>query len=399
MTYDSDPWWEKNPFSNGHDAEPGPQDYDGTMPPWVHPQEAWEPIDLASAMYPAYEREWLIPGWLPLGETIGLSGPGGEGKTLIAQMLANAARCGGNWLGLPCAQMRSALVLCEDTAEDTLWRQRDIAPLYNNPTLSDLAPWMLLLPRRHNAHNYLAVFDRDDQCHETVFFSQLLKRLKTFAEGWPLLTVIDCKSDVFWGKQNIEQHARVFVKTICDRIVRETQGLCILIYHPSMTAIREGSGSSGSVQWDAAFGARLYFASEDKDNPDTRTLSLLKANHAQKGKSIEVQWEKGVFRTSEEIDAAKPDYERQAEKSKFQRIFIEMFDKHSAISKEPLPKSTAPRELADLYNADPPNKDKISPREMKSAMSALLLKKIFTVETVQRQGRRDIEALKKAPSV
>jgi len=322
----SDEMWTKNPFehdSGGYDGfdrqydggedyyEPNSDTphYDGTMPPWIHKQEPWTPIDLANAQYPDHPREWLIDGWLPLGETIGLSGPGGEGKTLIAQMLANAARCGGVWLGLPVAQMKSALLLCEDVDNDTLWRQQDIAPLYNNPTLRDLAPWILLMPRRHNEHNYLGIFDRDDQMHETVFFAQLLKKLKEFADGWPLLTVIDCKSDVFWGKQNVEQHARQFVKSICDRIARETNGIVILIYHPSLTGMREGTGSSGSVQWDAAFGARLYFASENKDLPDTRTLTLIKANHAQKGKTIEVQWEKGVFRTTEDIDAAKPTYE------------------------------------------------------------------------------------------
>jgi AAA domain len=39
---------------------------------------------------PVPPRRWLVPDWIPMARVTGLYGAGGEGKTLLAQMLATA---------------------------------------------------------------------------------------------------------------------------------------------------------------------------------------------------------------------------------------------------------------------------------------------------------------------
>src|SRR5215469_8061428 len=92
---DGDTEWNKSPFAD----EPNPTGRGPANPwnknPWDHPAEPIATLELATAPdQPPNTRQWLIPGWFPMLETIGLGGPGGEGKTLLAQMLGTAAALG-----------------------------------------------------------------------------------------------------------------------------------------------------------------------------------------------------------------------------------------------------------------------------------------------------------------
>ncbi len=71
-------------YINGHDGEPS-----NVINPTV-----FEGL-------PVPQRRWLVTNWIPLGRVTGLYGAGGEGKTLVAQMLATSCAIGQSWLGLP----------------------------------------------------------------------------------------------------------------------------------------------------------------------------------------------------------------------------------------------------------------------------------------------------------
>src|SRR5438874_706144 len=78
-----------------------------------HDRAALTPIDpalLADVAVP--QRRWLVPGWIPMARATSLYGAGGEGKTLLAQMLATACAIGADWLGLPVLRCRSLLLFC-----------------------------------------------------------------------------------------------------------------------------------------------------------------------------------------------------------------------------------------------------------------------------------------------
>jgi AAA domain len=82
---------------------------------------------------PVPERRWLVPDWIPMARASSLYGDGGEGKTLLAQMLATAcALDGAKWLGLTVRRCNSLLVFCEDDLDEMFRRQiigTTVAPL------------------------------------------------------------------------------------------------------------------------------------------------------------------------------------------------------------------------------------------------------------------------------
>jgi hypothetical protein len=78
-------------------------------PPALH---LVDPTALAGVAVPA--RQWIVPDWIPVGVATGLYGPGGLGKSLLAQQLITAVAIGGHWLGLPVMPVRSLAVFCED---------------------------------------------------------------------------------------------------------------------------------------------------------------------------------------------------------------------------------------------------------------------------------------------
>ena len=352
---------------NGRDSSGDPQK------PWLHEIESLDFIDFASAPdNPPDTREWLVQGWFPMLETTGLGGPGGEGKTLLAQMLATSAAIGRPWLGKEVRRMKAALVFCEDRQDDVLWRQADINRAYSNLRMADLAGRIRAFPRRDKQFNYLAVFDRDGNLNETIFFAQLLDDLKRFAANEPLLTVLDTRSDVFWGNQNDERHARMFVRKISDRVARETGGLVILIFQPSLAQMASGSGSSGSVQWTASMRAHAYLESADEEDSFKRTIRLIKANYADKNQSFDIRWTQGCFITQEEADVDVPDYERNAQAASFQRIFLAEFTKYRNRTERPLTTARAPKELAVEARRQKGNPRIIREQDMSDAMRTLI---------------------------
>ena len=62
---------------------------------------------------PVPQRRWLVGDWVPIARATALYGPGGEGKTTLAQMLATSCAIGKPWLGLATQQCRSVRCFCE----------------------------------------------------------------------------------------------------------------------------------------------------------------------------------------------------------------------------------------------------------------------------------------------
>ena len=94
---------------------------------------------------PVPPRRWLVPDWMPMASATSLYGAGGEGKTLLAQMLATACAIGAKWLGIPVRQCNSLLHFCEDDLDEMHRRQDDINRHYGC-NFADLAA-MRWLPR------------------------------------------------------------------------------------------------------------------------------------------------------------------------------------------------------------------------------------------------------------
>ena len=202
------------------------------------------PIDPTTlADIPVPERQWLVPDWIPMGRATSLYGAGGEGKTLLAQMLATACSLDGvKWLGLPVRKCNTLLYFCEDDLDEMHRRQADINNYYGR-TFADLGA-MRWLPRL-GKDNALMTFD-GGRAHDTPLFRQLLEVARTHDAK---LIITDTLADIFTGQENDRSQARLFVQSILGHIARETGAASLTLAHPSLAGSANGTTGSGSTGW------------------------------------------------------------------------------------------------------------------------------------------------------
>jgi hypothetical protein len=238
-------------------------------------------------------RHWLVPDWVPMARATSLYGSGGEGKTLIAQMLATACAIGGKWLSMSVRKHNSVLLFCEDDLDEMHRRQADINAFYEC-SFADLGA-MRWLPRL-GADNSLMVFENGRARH-TDLFEQLLSAAKTHQAG---LVITDTLADVFGGNENDRAQARTFAQSALGHIARETGAASLTLAHPSLTGSANGSTGSGSTGWKGTFRSQLYLESPapeegEPPNPNIRVLRRAKANYARRDETIELRWKDGIF--------------------------------------------------------------------------------------------------------
>jgi hypothetical protein len=349
---------ETPPYTNGHDPKT----------PWEYGEDPWEPLPLSRLQdLPAPRRGWAVDQWLPDLETTGFSGAGGQGKTLVAMMLATAASLGLHWFGIPLAPMRVFALLCEDRQNDVHIRQVSINRHYNCD-FRDLEN-LTVYPRRSHPRNRLMIFDRDRMGHETPFFNQVLREL---GKTRPNVTILDTRADLFLGDQNDEDQARTFVRLVCDRIAEVTGGAVLLLYHPSRSGIRLATGESGSVQWDAAFRSRWFLQPkilEDEEQPKdlfARVLTRVKSNFSARDENIELKWDAGAFiRTDKPAADYGAGFRQQQAERVFRNLMKEYEKQKLPLSNNPTSRSYAPRVFSKAVH-----REGLTMRDFAGAMAA-----------------------------
>jgi RecA-family ATPase len=345
--------------------------------PWHYPEDPWEAINLTSLQDRAVpRRHWIVDQWLPALETTGFSGSGATGKTLAAMQLATAGALGRHWFKIAVPQIKVFALLCEDRPDDVHIRQVTINRLYECD-FADLEN-LLVYPRRSHPRNRLMIFDRDGVGHPAPFFFQLLREIPSFGAE---LTILDTRADLFLGNQNDEDQARTFVRLICDRIAEETGGAVLLLSHPSRAGKREGTGESGSVQWDAAFRSRWYL--ENKPSEDgapsrrARILTRVKSNFAEHDETMELAWDDGVLiRTDAPAPAG---FAVSARQQKAQRVFLALFDKITAQGRSLSDTKQSSRYAPKIMGRDP-DREGMAVRDFETAMERLFSQNAIRIE-------------------
>jgi hypothetical protein len=202
---------------------------------------------------PVPERRFVVTPWIPMRRAAGLYGAGGIGKTTLMQMLCTSAALDPakfpnvNWLGLPVLHCRSILLFCEDDRDEMHARQAEINLVYGC-TFDDLED-MLWLPMLGEDDITLIAFE-SGSARRTPDFYRLLARIKTHRAR---LVIWDTLTDVFGGSEVDRGQARRFVQQGPAYVAREIDGAVICCAHPSLTGLKNGTGSSGSTGWDGAF--------------------------------------------------------------------------------------------------------------------------------------------------
>ena len=236
--------------------------------------------DLAGKPVP--DRHWLVPDLVPGSNVTLLSGDGGTGKSLLALQLAFAVATGRPWIGRPVDQGR-ALVLSAEDDEAELHRRLSAITEAEGTSLGDLRT---LTVRSLAGEDALLAHDGPAGLVPSPLLREIEARI---AEERPALVVLDTLADMFPANENDRAKVRQFVGIIRGLAIRQGCAV-VLLSHPSLTGMANGSGISGSTAWNGSVRSRLYLK-RVKDNdyeadPDARVLTTMKANYGRVGGEI-----------------------------------------------------------------------------------------------------------------
>jgi len=247
------------------------------------PTDDIEFVDFASLAHrQPPPREWVVDEYVPRRAVTALFGPGGHGKSLVAQQLASSVANGEPWIGLNVASGPVLGIFCEDDRDEMLRRGQDI--------FNDLK----LAPGEGSANLYLDA--RAGKPNAMVTFTQarnpveapLLKRLREYiTKVRPVLVILDNIAQIFAGQENVRGEVTPFVNILTGLAI-EFDCAILLLGH---TAKAEGSQYSGSTAWDAAVRSRLLL---ERNDDGTSTLKKLKANYSSLDER-RLEWRQGVF--------------------------------------------------------------------------------------------------------
>jgi len=234
----------------------------------------------------APERKWFVEGWIPDRTVTNLSGDGGSGKTEIILQLIAASSLGLPWFGKPVSAGPCLYYGAEDEADELHRRLQTIVGSAGK-LLSDLEGIRLIPMAGLDA--VLAEPDRKNgNLAATAIYPKLVSQALALR---PKLIVIDPSADVFGGDEINRAQVRKFVSML-RALAMDIGCAVLLLSHPSLAGMSSGTGTSGSTAWNNSVRSRLYL---EITSPDTRVLTVVKANHGRVGEKIEIRWDDGVY--------------------------------------------------------------------------------------------------------
>lgn len=350
-----------------------------------------DPIDPSMfAGEPVPERQWLVADWIPMARVTAIYGAGGEGKTLLAQMLATACAIGAPWLDLPARRCHSLLLFCEDDADEMRRRQAAINEHFGcDFNALGAIRW---LPRL-GEDNALMRWS-DGRSMPTPLLDRIIATAKAHDAK---LIVTDTLADVFAGNENDRSQARAFAQSALGFLARETGGAVIALAHPSRAGMNSGSSESGSTAWIGTFRSQLYLSTPQPEDgaqaqDDLRILARRKSNAARRNETVELRWRNGVF-----IPARPTGLIGSIERRTCDRVFGDLLDRLTSdgrsVSHHPRAGNYAPKIFAAQPDAEGFRK-----ADFAAAMERLFAAKEITIGSHTDRYRRQQECLVRAKS-
>jgi RecA-family ATPase len=376
-------------MQNGRDDEPPPyteipegvdtgRKTNGDVPPpeIILPFETfdasqWEgvPIEL---------RRWIVHNRIPAGEPGIMSGDGGTGKTKLALQLGAAVSAElPDWVGGVVETHGPVLVFsAEEKLKEMHRRMRDVL---EHRTLS----FKDLRGRLHficdHSDTVLGAVDRNGIVQPTM---SLLRLEKTVITIRPALVVVENAAEVYSGNESDRPNVTRFVRSLLGRLTVPCESTVMLIQHPSVSGLNDGTGRSGSTGWNNAGRWRNNFTTIKDDDDGLRQLEVAKNNYGPKGEKVRLRWERGVF--VPEGSAGAP--QQAAAQNKIDQLFIQLLEQRNAQGRWVTPNKAAgyaPKEFATMPGAEGTTSDAFA-----KAMERLIAANRIIVETFGSPSRQ-----------
>jgi RecA-family ATPase len=295
------------------------------------------------------ERQWFVDGMIPDRTVTNLSGDGGSGKTEIILQLAAASSLQTPWFGKDVSVGPCLYYGAEDEADELHRRLATIAERAGKQ-LSDLDGIRLIPMAGLDA--VLAEPDRKGILAPTLLFPKLVSQAMALR---PKLIVIDPSADVFAGDEINRSQVRKFVSMLRG-LAMEIDCAVLLLSHPSLTGLNSGTGTSGSTAWNNSVRSRLYL---EITSPDTRVLTVVKANHGKVGEKIEMRWDDGVYDLDNGPDPVVDKMLNKSADDVFMAVFSKLTGQGQALSPNVGP-TYAPKKISGHPDAKGYSKQKLA---------------------------------------
>jgi RecA-family ATPase len=291
------------------------------------------------------KQQWLATGRIPSGDLTILAGNGGSGKTEIATSLLVSVAAGlGDWLGCVVESGPALFISCEEDEQNVRDRVERIAKHrgIDPHAIEDLHLYFPELDA-----TWLGSADRQGRISKTPLLLQV--------EAWieqhkPRLVVIDSVAAVFDGEAIARRQVRAFLAML-RKIARQHDVAILLLDHPSVRGMADGTGTANSVDWRNSVRSMIHLSDPEKDDPDSRELEVKKNNRGRIGEKVKLRWN-GLTFVTESAAAASP-YRAAAERD-VDELFLKLLDKHTAQGRPVRPNrgaSYAPSEFAEDSDA------------------------------------------------
>jgi RecA-family ATPase len=334
---------------------------------------------------PIPEMEWIVDGWIPVGDVTLLYGDGGVGKTLLAQELMASSAIGAPWCTLPVKRCKSLGLFCEDDDNELHRRQNDIQRFldtdFHDNRMDNMAWWS-----RKGEDNLLCTFDYEGVILPTALYYAILKAASDIGAR---LVILDTAADLFGGNENDRGQVRQFIGAL-SRLAMAIKGAVVLNAHPSRSGMASGgSMDSGSTGWSNSARSRLSLErlKADGDEPvdtDVRILTKRKANRSSIGEFIKLRWHEGVIASTRTGATGFSGAPQQADA---EAVFLTLLTRTEAEGRPVSASSAAPNYAPKLFGKHP-DRQGFGKREFDVAMQRLFAaEKIKVVEYGRSNGR------------
>lgn len=266
-------------------------------------------------------QEWLAEGRVPRGDVTLFSGNGGAGKTETAVHLLVAVAAGlGDWLGSPVIA-GDVLFLSGEEPEhnvrdrvERISRHRALDP-YSLDRLHMIFPEL--------DATWLVHAGRDGRMTR----APLMARLEDWvARHRPALIVVDSIAAVFDGEAIARRQVRAFLGML-RKMARSSEAAIVLLDHPSVRGMADGTGTANSVDWRNSVRSMLHLSDPDRDDQDLRMLEIKKSNYGRAGEKVSLRWS-GLTFTTAMAGEASPN--RAAAARDVEELFLKLLDKRQA---------------------------------------------------------------------